>query len=231
MKLYFKKIIVFICLLFCNQVFGKEIESTTYIIEVGKINIGILNWQASTLNNKYEVKIWLKDKGFISGLYRFRGEYSSEGSVEGGVFLPLVYNQFWSTKKKERVIKIDFDDNLLKKLTVLPEEKEPARVSYHGIENYTDPLTSFLKIIRGERIAKTIDGRRMYKMVVEEIKKSEDTLIKKILIKNYINIWADHNKNDLNYIEVYQSSDEKNELMPEIIKIKFKGVVFSLSKN
>ena len=100
MKLYFKTTIIFFCLLFCNQVFSKEIQSEAYIIEVGNINIGILNWKVSALSNKYEVKIKLKDKGFFSGLYNFKGEYSTKGSVEGGVFLPLVYNQFGQQKKR-----------------------------------------------------------------------------------------------------------------------------------
>ena len=85
--------------------------------------------------------------------------------------------------------------------------------------------------MRGSKDAKTVDGRRIYKMAVTEIREEGDMLVKKILIKDYLNIWADHKKNDLSYIEVYQNIDKKNELMPELIKIEFKGIVFNLRKT
>ena len=48
----------------------------------------------------------------------------------------------------------------------------------------------------------------------------------KIKIENYKNIWADHKKNSLESIEIVKNEN----LLPSIIKIKFKGLVFKLSK-
>ena len=48
----------------------------------------------------------------------------------------------------------------------------------------------------------------------------------KIKIENYKNIWADHKKNSLESIEIVKNEN----LLPTIIKIKFKGLVFKLSK-
>ena len=49
----------------------------------------------------------------------------------------------------------------------------------------------------------------------------------KVIIKNYMNIWADHNKNDLEYLEIFQNSKED---LPYKINIKFKGSIFTVKK-
>ena len=53
---------------------------------------------------------------------------------------------------------------------------------------------------------------------------------KKILIEDYVNIWADHKRNDLEYVETKQKYDEGVFFMPEIIKIKFKGLLYKLRR-
>ena len=53
---------------------------------------------------------------------------------------------------------------------------------------------------------------------------------KKILIEDYVNIWADHKKNDLEYIEIKQEYSEGTFSMPEVMKIKFKGLLYKLRK-
>ena len=107
-------------------------------------------------------------------------------------------------------------------LKIQPEEKELARINFLELEGYSDPLTSFLNIFLNNFDAKTIDGRRVY--VLSPNKNSDYT---KVLIKDYINIWADHNKTDLEYLEIFQNS---NENLPHKINIKFKGSVFTIKK-
>ena len=82
----------------------------------------------------------------------------------------------------------------------------------------------------GNNQSKTIDGRRIYSLVVGEDSKKEGTITRKVLIKNYINIWSDHKRKDLEYIEIVQQINESVDLLPIIIKIKFKGIVFKLRK-
>ena len=105
-----------------------------------------------------------------------------------------------------------------------PEEKEFPRVKYEELENYSDPLTSFIKVILYGGSSYTIDGRRIYKLV-----SNKSNYQKKILIKEYKNIWADHKRNDLEYLEVF--FDKKDDVFPKKIKILFKGSVFSLIKT
>ena len=54
---------------------------------------------------------------------------------------------------------------------------------------------------------------------------------KKLEIKDYTNIWADHKRNDLEYIEIFQEKASGSFMMPHKIKIKFDGMVFVLTKN
>ena len=107
-------------------------------------------------------------------------------------------------------------------LKIQPVEKELARINFLELEDYHDPLTSFLNIFLNNLDSKTIDGRRVY--VLSPNKNNDYT---KVFIKNYINIWADHNKNDLEYLEIFQNSGED---LPYKINIKFKGSVFTVKK-
>jgi len=101
-----------------------------------------------------------------------------------------------------------------------PQEKETARIQYKKLENYKDPLSSFMNILSTNAPSYTIDGRRAYLLL-------PDQEGNKILIKEYVNIWADHKRNDLEYLEVYQNNKS---ILPEKIIIKFKGSLFYLKK-
>ena len=73
------------------------------------------------------------------------------------------------------------------------------RVNLKELYLYFDPVTSFINILHGSNEAKTVDGRRIYRL-----KKNEGENGNIILkIEDYINIWADHKKNDLEYIEIF----------------------------
>ena len=91
--------------------------------------------------------MFLKNKGLISGLYNFRGEYLSEGEIIKGEFIPSTYKQFWKTKKKTRKIEIAFDKMKVSKLVQYPKEKEVSRIEYLKMHGLIDPLSSFLNIL------------------------------------------------------------------------------------
>ena len=97
-----------------------------------------------------------------------------------------------------------------------------ARINFLELGGYSDPLTSFLNIFFNNFESKTIDGRRVY--ILSPNKNDDYT---KVLIKNYTNIWADHNKNDLEYLEIFQNP---NEDLPYKININFKGSVFTIKR-
>lgn len=85
-------------------------------------------------------------------------------------------------------------------------------------------------MLSGQTNNKTIDGRRIYFMEAKENTDNNGTVIKKITIKEYLNIWAEHNNSDLKFIEIIKNSEKNEELFPFIIKIKHKGLVFKLTK-
>lgn len=219
MKLLFNIFIFYF--LTINLIMANE-HQVEYILKTKGISIGNLTWKITIDNEQYYSSIKLTDKGFFSKLYSFKGEYSVTGTVINNTFMPKEYNQYWKTKKKEREVKIIFDNQKIFDISLNPEEKELARVDYKKLINYIDPLSSFLNILKSNKPSKTIDGRRVY--TLSPSAQNEKGMV---LIKNYKNIWADHKRNDLEYITIVKDSIK---LLPKTIKIKFKGMVFFLIK-
>ena len=231
MRLLFKRILCLVIFTFSSFgiLYANELEGE-YIIEVGKFNIGKLYWNIGILENNYKISIKLKDEGLWAALYKFKGEYSAEGAIKDDILIPAYYKFSWLTKNKNRRVKIVFDNGSLSELDMFPVEKETARINFIGITGFVDPLSSFLKILMNKAHSPTIDGRRIYTMVVNKTKQKNNTMTKTILIKDYINIWADHKRNDLKFIEITQTNNKKNFSMPDILKIKLKGIIFTLNK-
>ena len=201
-----------------------------YVVEIGKIDIGELLWDVKISSDAYKILIRLKSKGFLSKLYKFEGSYEVDGNIIEGSLMPLKYKQFWLTKEKRREVEITFDNLSIIGLEIFPYEKEHSRIEYTKIKNHFDPLSSFLNILIGNKKSKTIDGRRIYSMVVKNQDDYETRKTKKILIEDYVNIWADHKRNDLEYVEIKQEYSEGAFVMPEVIKIKFKGLLYKLRR-
>ena len=223
MKLFFS---YFLVIFFLNTtvLYSKTVEGK-YNIKAKSLIVGELFWTLEINKNKYLMKINLYNKGMLSSIYKFNGIYSVWGNLENEIFAPKEYTQYWETSKQKKVVDILFDKKKVSRLTLSPVEKESARINYFNLLDYVDPLTSFLNIIKNKKNSKTIDGRRTYTLSVEE--NGEENKIKKINIKNYTNIWADHKRNDLKYIEILENKSAID-LLPQQINIKFKGTVFKL---
>jgi len=200
---------------------AKEVEKN-YTVKTRGITIGNLSWEVKLDQDTYTTSINLNSKGPLSLVYKFKGYYEASGIIKKNILISEKYIQEWKTKKKERDINIIFENNKIVDLKISPEEKEVARINFLELEGYSDPLTSFLNIFLNNFNSKTIDGRRVY--VLSPNKNDDYT---KVLIKNYVNIWANHSKNDLEYLEIFQNS---NEDLPYKINIKFKGSVFTVKR-
>lgn len=232
MKLLLINFLIFFSLVFNfnKEIFAKKLDAD-YKVEFGPINIGSLKWTLDLDKGTYLTSIFLKDKGLFSGLYKFSGEYSSEGKVINGEFISSKYNQIWKTKKKTKSVKILFNKKMVVDLVLKPKEKEMARINYLKINGLVDPLSSFLNIlVNHNNDYKTIDGRRLYKMSLNSKKKDGGVLLKEIYISDYFNIWADHKRNDLEFIFIEQDLLKEKTFFPKNIKIKNKGLVFKLTK-
>jgi len=232
MKLFpIKHFLFFLLLLiFSNNVCAKKIEAV-YLIELGAINLGVLKWQIEIKDNKYNSEMLLRDRGLLSGLYRFSGTYISYGKFIKNSFVSQKYDQIWKTKKKKREVEILFDKNSVSNLIIRPQETEKARLNYYDVKNANDPIASFLNfLLSGNEANSTIDGRRLYKMYLEKNERMSEIIVKKILIKDFVNIWADHKRNDLKYIVIEQRVPVKDDFFPKKIKIKNKNLVFKLSR-
>ena len=218
MKLLFSFVFLFISFVSLE---AKEVEKN-YTVKTKGITIGNLNWQVKLKQDTYTTNINLKSKGPLSLVYKFKGYYETSGIIQNDILVPNRYIQEWKTKNKQRNINLVFKKNKIIDLKIQPKEKEVERINFLELEGYSDPLTSFLNIFLNNLDSKTIDGRRVY--LLSPNKNNDYT---KVLIKNYVNIWADHNKNDLEYLEIFQNSEEE---LPYKINIKFKGSVFVVKK-
>ena len=214
------KFLVFFVIFIVNTSYANNF-SAEYKVSTTGIKIGNFIWSLNINDNVYQTEINLKNSGIFSPLYKFEGSYLSTGVIENNIFKTKNYKQFWKTKKKTKIVKMLFDDYLIE-LKQEPIEEEKARVNLEGLYLYFDPITSFINILNGENEAKTIDGRRIYRLKKNE---GEDGNI--ILnIEDYVNIWADHKRNDLKKIEFLIEDD----LLPYEILIHFKERVFKLER-
>ena len=234
MKFLFNIILFFSLIFVCaNSVMANNSSKgfeEVYDIEIGKIDIGTLYFKCFVSDKSYEISINIEDKGLFSGIYKFKGKYSSTGQIKNGLFIPKKYNQFWKTKKKKSVINIVFENSSISSFTMVPKEKELPRVDIVGLENHLDPITSFVSILVGNKRANTVDGRRVYSMNVVNSSVVDEKIYKKIIIDDYKNIWADHKRKNLKHIEVVQGVGLVGEA-PLLIKIKLKALSVVLIKN
>ena len=123
-----------------------------------------------------------------------------------------------------------FTNGVISKLNLFPKEEKAPKTKFLGTKNVFDPLSSFLNILKNNNSSKTIDGRRFYTMVVEKKNLQNNMVVKNIKIEDYLNIWAEHNNSDLSLIQ-FEHIDNSDELiLPQKIKIKYKGMVFNLNK-
>ena len=219
-RLCLNKFLVFFIIFVINTSYANNF-SAEYKVSTTGIKIGNFSWSLNINDNIYQTEINLKNSGIFSPLYKFEGSYLSTGVIENNIFKTQNYKQFWKTNKKTKIVKMSFDDYLIE-LKQEPIEEEIARVNLENLYLYFDPITSFINILNGENEAKTIDGRRIYRL-----KKNEDGDGNIVLkIEDYINIWADHKRNDLKKIEFFI----ENDFLPYEILIHFKERVFKLEK-
>jgi len=214
------KFLVFFVLFVVNTSYANNF-SAEYKVSTTGIKIGNFSWSLNINDNVYQTEINLKNSGIFSPLYKFEGSYLSAGIIENDMFKTKNYKQFWKTKKKTKIVEMLFDDYLIE-LKQEPIEEEKARVNLEGLYLYFDPITSFINILNGENETKTIDGRRIYRLKKNE---GEDGNII-LKIEDYINIWADHKRNDLKKIEFFI----ENDFLPYEILIHFKERVFKLER-
>jgi len=214
------KFLVFFIIFVASKSYANNFNAE-YKVSTTGIKIGNFSWSLNINDNTYQTEINLKNSGIFSPLYKFEGSYVSIGVIENNMFKTKNYKQFWKTKKKTKMVKMSFDDYLIE-LKQEPIEEEIARVSLENLYLYFDPITSFINVLNGEDEAKTIDGRRIYKL--KKIEGEDGGIVLKI--EDYVNIWADHKRNDLKKIEFFI----KHDFLPYKILIHFKERVFRLER-
>ena len=213
----------FIFFLFCGPAYSNEFYKK-FNIKVSGIKIGNLFWTIKIDDESYLNNLKLKSAGLLSAVYKFEGEYYSEGIIINQKLKPHRYKHVWKTKKTEKNMDLVFQNDKLNSLNQTPFENEELRVDVFNINKSKDPLSSFLQIILGETNSLVIDGRRIYKMNATFNNKNNETVIE---ISNYSNLWADHKRKKFEKITFEKNSGG---LFPLKINIYFDGRVFKLEQ-
>ena len=211
-------------LFFYVPVFGEDYHKE-FTVKVSGIKIGKLNWTVKINDDEYFNDLRLKSEGVLSGIYRFEGEYFSEGVFQNNKLKPTKYKHVWITNKTTKNMSLVFQDDKLKSLDQTPFEKEKLRINVFNINQSKDPLTSFLQIILGEKNSLVVDGRRTYVMNSIFNKKTEQTVVE---ISKYSNLWADHKRRKFEKL-TFEKKD--GDFFPIKINIHFDGRVFKLEQN
>lgn len=216
--------IFFILFFFCNTVYGESFYEE-FSIKVSGIKIGKLVWKMKIDETGYSNDLSLKSEGLLSSIYKFEGEYFSEGLVLKNKLKPYRYNHIWKTNKANKNMELKFHNDMLNSLNQKPSEIEKLRINIFNIKHIKDPLSSFQEIIMGETSSLVVDGRRLYTMNAEFNEKNNETVIE---ISNYYNLWADHKRRKFEKITFEKKDDN---LLPQNINIYFDGRIFKLEKN
>ena len=220
------KILIWLCISILASGVSAENFSAKYKVSTKNLTIGELFWNLNKNDKTYKLNIELKSRGLLSSLFKFSGSYTVSGFLKDGTLIPRQYTQKWLTQKKKRNVRVTFENNEISSLLQQPSEKEFSRINLDLLKNYVDPLTSFIKLLSGISESKTIDGRRIY--ILTLIEENKDKNIKTYGIKEYINIWTDHKRNDLEKISII---NKPNSFLPEAIYINFKKQVFKVLKD
>ena len=217
---YLFSFVFFLLFLFPTFVLSKTYNAK-YKIKSNGLLIGSLDWDLKINDSSYSLYVRLKNKGILSVLLSFEGNYGVRGMIIEGDFVSTDYSQVWKTNKKKRDVAISFKDKRILNLEQLPKESEFLRIDLDSLFDYSDPLTSFLKLLNGSNESKTIDGRRSYTLRFD----GKDKKNKKYVVKNFSNLWADHKRNGLEYICFEEGV---NKFVPNSILISFKGRLFKV---
>ncbi len=222
MKLFLNSIVILS--LFCWPLYAEETYKN-YTVKVAGIKIGELNWTIKLNKDEYLNKIYLRSRGLLTSIYSFSGEYFSEGLVYENKLVPKKYTHLWTTKKKQKKMNLVFDERKLKTLEQDPAENEEIRLNIFEVQHTNDPLTSFLKIMMGEKKALVVDGRRLYTMTSKMSENKEKSTIE---ISNYYNLWADHKRNKFEKI-IFEKKPKA--FLPYKMFIYFDGKIFRIEEN
>ena len=221
MKLYLTSLLLLFLSFFSVTSYADNFK-VEYTVSTTGVKIGYFTWSLDVYNNTYKTEINLKNSGFLSPIYKFSGNYLSDGIIEKNTFKSKKYEQVWKTKNKTKVVSMSFND-FLTELVQDPKEKELPRLELEELYLYFDPITSFLNILNGKDEAKTVDGRRIYTLKKNSAEEDGKIVLK---IEDYQNIWSDHKRNDLKKIEFFI----KDDFLPYKIYVHFKKRIFSLEK-
>ena len=111
MKLILNSFFIFLFFV-CSPAYS-ESSYKEFSIKVSGVKIGKLIWAMKINGESYSNDLKLKSEGFLSAVYKFEGEYSSEGRIINKKLKPRNYKHVWKTKKLEKVMELNFRNDML----------------------------------------------------------------------------------------------------------------------
>lgn len=180
----FREIVVyFFCLfLFATSTLADTItEERKFIIEAKYgilpfVPIMEINTQLEIVEKNFEYEFNINTKKLISFINPVNGNGKIIGEIDN-FYKPNKYSYKYTRKEKEKYVEIEYENNLIKKLIVLPEYDKTnlTPITNEMLHNTIDPSSFFLNLLyfenlnNCENIFKIFDGKRRYDVLFDGI--------------------------------------------------------------
>ena len=173
----FRKIVVyFFCLFFFATLTLADTitEERKFIIEAKYgilpfVPIMEINTQLDMVEKNFEYEFNINTKKLISFINPVNGNGKVIGEIDN-FYKPNKYSYKYTRKEKEKYVEIEYENNLIKKLIVLPEYDKTnlTPITNEMLHNTIDPSSFFLNLLYFENlnncknIFRIFDGKRRY---------------------------------------------------------------------
>ena len=180
----FRKIVIFFFFLFflaTSTLADTITEERKFIIEA---KYGILpfvpvmeiNTQLSIVDKTFEYEFNINTKKLISFINPVNGNGKVIGEIDN-FYKPDKYSYKYIRKKKEKYVEIDYENNLITNLVVLPEydKSKLTPITNEMLHDTIDPSSFFLNLLYFENlnncknIFRIFDGKRRYDVLFNGI--------------------------------------------------------------
>ena len=187
----FGKIVVYLLLLIylaTSTLADTITEERKFIIEVKYgvlpfVPIMEINTQLEIVEKNFEYTFSIKTKKLISFINSVNGNGKVSGEINN-LYKPKKYSYNYIRKGKEKYVEIVYENNLIKKLLVLPEydKSKLTPITNEMLSNTIDPSTFFLNLLYFENLNncennfRIFDGKRRYDVLFNGINENDNNI-------------------------------------------------------
>ncbi len=187
----FRKIVVYFFYLFfsaTSTLADTITEERKFIIEAKYgilpfVPIMEINTKLDVFKKSFEYDFNINTKKLISFINPVNGNGKVTGVIEN-LYKPNKYSYKYIRKKKEKYVEIEYENNLIRNLVVLPEfdKSKLTPITDEMLNDTIDPSSFFLNLLyfenlnNCENIFRIFDGKRRYDVLFDGTNINENTI-------------------------------------------------------